>query len=283
MFTVSQQSLFGARRLFSLWAPLLTAGLLVSCVTTGPGGQKSFLMFGSDYEVALGADANAQILEQEKLLEDSIWQGYVSEIGQRIVKVCDRTDIAYSFGVIDSDQVNAFALTGGYIYFYTGLLRLMESESQLAAVMAHEISHVVARHGMKRVQKALIAQMGYAVVFGNSESSEVRDAALGLSLGMLFSEYSRAAESEADEYGILYMKNAGYNPNGAVEMFEHLGKAGEKDPNMFEKLTSSHPETKDRINRAQAQIQGFGALPTSLADGAARYQQMKKRLPEKKG
>lgn len=268
-------------RIAAVGAGLVIVALLTACVTTGPGGKTSLLLFGSDYEVGLGSSVNQQILEQEKLLDDSLWQGYVSGIGQRIVKVCDRTDIEYHFGVIDSDQVNAFALPGGYIYFYTGLLRIMDSEAQLAAVMAHEISHVVARHGMKRVQKALIAQLGYSVVFGDSESSQVRDAALAISLNLLFSEYSRAAESEADQYGILYMKNAGYNPQGAVEMFTRLAAAGEHDPNMFEKMMSSHPQTQDRINRATAQIQGFGQLPGGLETGASRYSEMLARLPEK--
>ncbi|MFQ5608427.1 MAG: hypothetical protein ACE5GA_10800 [Candidatus Zixiibacteriota bacterium] len=90
---------------------------LISCVTTGPGGKKSFLLIGSGEESAIGADMNKQIREESSLLDDSLWQDYINEVGQRIVAVCDRKDIEYHFAVIDSDQINAFALPGGYLYF----------------------------------------------------------------------------------------------------------------------------------------------------------------------
>ncbi|MBN4057086.1 M48 family metallopeptidase, partial [bacterium AH-315-J21] len=169
---------------------------------------------------------------------------------------------------------------GGYIYFYTGLLRIMDDEAQLAAVMSHEISHVVARHGMKRVQKGLVAQLGYAIVFGDSESSQVRDAAVGVGLSLVFAGYSRSAEAEADRYGIEYMSLAGYNPQGAVGMFEHLAEAGGRNANAFEKLVAGHPETQARIDNAESQIAAMGELSSGLRFNRSEYQRMKARLPE---
>ena len=127
---------------------------LISCATTGPGGNKSLIIIPTSQEVAIGEGMAQQVEEQEKVLPDVAWQNYVTEIGTKIVSVCDRKDIEYHFTVIESDVANAFAAPGGYVYFYTGLLRSMDNEAELAAVMAHEISHVVARHGIKRLQAA---------------------------------------------------------------------------------------------------------------------------------
>ena len=248
-----------------------------SCVTTGPGGKKSFMIIGSGQEVELGKGINEGILKDNELLDDSLWQAYVNEVGQKVVAVCDRKDIEYHFAVINSDQVNAFALPGGYLYFYTGLLKKMDNEAQMAAVISHEISHVVARHGMKRLQTALIAQLGYAIVFG-SESSQLTEAAVAIGMTLVFSGYSRSAEREADRYGILYMSEVGYNPEGAVQMFEVLAAAGERDPNVFEKLVASHPETQERINLARQQITQMAPLPENLTFSKDRYQTMKARL-----
>ncbi len=168
---------------------LVSSTVLFACVTTGPGGKKSFLIFGTSDEIAIGKRINEQVQVESTLLADPQWQKYITEIGEKIVAVSDRRDLQYHFAVIDSDQINAFALPGGYIYFYTGLLRIMDDEAQLAAVMSHEISHVVARHGMKRMQKGLIAELGYAVVFGNSGSTKVRDAAVGVGLSLAFAGY----------------------------------------------------------------------------------------------
>ncbi|HSH00370.1 MAG TPA: M48 family metallopeptidase, partial [candidate division Zixibacteria bacterium] len=165
------------------------------------------------------------------------------------------------------------------VYFYTGLLRLMDDESQLMAVMAHEVSHVVARHGMKRLQSALIAQMGYEVVFGRSGDSQVRDAAIAIGLTMVFSDYSRDAEREADQFGVHYMVKAGYDPRGALGMFQHLAAAGERNPNVFEKMLSSHPETQERIANVERQIANMGPLSPGLAQNRERYSRMKSRLP----
>ncbi len=258
---------------------VVSAVTLASCVTTGPGGKKSFLLIGTGEEVAIGAQMNIQIQTESQMLADSVWQNYITDIGNRIVAVSDRRELEYQFAVIESDQINAFALPGGYIYFYTGLLKLMDNEAQLAAVMSHEISHVVARHGMKRMQTALIANYGYSFVFGNSGSSKLRDAAAGIGLSLVFAGYSRSAEAEADRYGIGYMRLAGYNPQGAVGMFGHLAEAGASSSNVFEKLTAGHPDTQSRISNAKKQIAAMGELKGDLKFNREVYQRMKSRLP----
>ncbi len=262
---------------------ILCPALILSCATTGPGGKTSFIAIPTSQEVAIGAGMAEEIAKTEKVLGDSLWQKYLNEVGQKIVGVSDRKDITYYFTVIESDQVNAFAAPGGYVYFYTGLLREMKTESEMAAVMAHEISHVVARHSIKRVQTAMGAALAYDLVFGGDNPGAVVEAAVGIGLGLAFSGYSRDAEREADRFGIHYMVKAGYDPNGALAMFETLSRlGGSGSAGVFEKLASSHPDTQERIANARKQIAEMTPLPAGLTGGAARYQEMLKRLPLKK-
>jgi predicted Zn-dependent protease len=252
--------------------------LSVACVTTGPGGKTSLVLISSGQEVAIGAGMAEEIARTEKNLPDSAWQEYLSEVGQRIVAVCDRKDIEYSFTVIESEQINAFAAPGGFIYFYTGLLREMDSEAEMAAVMAHEVSHVVARHGAKRLQAALGVSLAYQLATGN-ESSEVLDAAVAIGMGLLFAGYSRDNEHEADGFGLTYLVRAGYDPHGMEAMLEKLATLGSKSSNVFERLTSSHPETQERIRNTKARIAGLPSLPPDLILGKDRYRAMLNRFP----
>jgi predicted Zn-dependent protease len=270
---------------FLLTALLLVFTSLVTCTTTGPGGKTSFIVIPTDQEVAIGAGMAEEVDKTEKALPDSVWQNYLNEVGQKIVAVSDRKDIKYHFTVIESDQVNAFAAPGGYVYFYTGLLREMKSESEMAAVMAHEISHVVGRHSVKRIQSAMGVALAYELVFGGGKkSSAAIDAAISIGMGLAFAGYSRDAEREADQFGIHYMVKAGYDPHGAVVMFETLARLGSEmgEAGVFDKLASSHPETQERIANANKQISEMGTLPQGLTKGESRYKSLLTRLPAKK-
>lgn len=261
----------------------LIVTFFLGCTTTGPGGKSSFIVIPTNQEVAIGAGMAKELSKTEKTLTDTLWQQYLNEVGQKIVGVCDRKDITYHFTVIESDQVNAFAAPGGYVYFYTGLLREMKTESEMAAVMAHEISHVVARHSIKRVQSAMGVALAYDLAFGGKNPGAAIDAAINIGLGLAFAGYSRDAEREADRFGIHYMVKAGYNPRGAVAMFETLARiGGAGSTGVFEKLASSHPETQERIANAKSQIAQMSPLPAGLASGQSRYETMLKRLPAKK-
>lgn len=268
------------RRVISTTAVALVFLLLSCTTTTGPGGQKSFIFIPVSQEVAIGQGMAEQLKQTEKALPDQQWQDYLTRVGKKIVSVCDRKDIEYHFTVIESDEINAFAAPGGYVYFYTGLLRNMENEGEMAAVMAHEISHVVARHGIKRLQTALGATMAYQLVFGESDS-KVLGAAIQVGLGLLFADYSRDAEREADRFGIEYMVRAGYNPDAAVTMFDklaRLGGGGGGGGGVWEKLASSHPNTQERITNARSQISAM-TVPGTALTGREEYQRMLKRLP----
>lgn len=266
-----------------IFALLALSILTLSCATTGPGGKQSLIIIPTSQEVAIGQGMAEQVEKEEKILADTVWQNYLNDVGQKIAAVSDRKDIKYYFKVIESDQINAFAAPGGYIYFYTGLLREMDNEGEMAAVMAHEISHVVGRHSIKRLQTALGVATAYQLVFGEDGTSDVLNVAIGVGMNLLMADYSRDNEREADQYGIHYMVKAGYDPQGAIGMFEKLAAlGGGGEYSVFEKLASSHPETQERIRNAKTQIASMQPLPTGLTLGQTRYEQMLKRLPAKK-
>ena len=253
------------------------AAILAGCVATGPEGKTSLVVIPTSQEVAIGQAMAQEISVTEKRLPDETWQSYLNEVGQKLVKVSDRKDIEYHFTVIESEQINAFAAPGGFVYFYTGLLRDMDNEAELAAVMAHEISHVVARHGAKRLQAALGVSLAYELVFGK-ESSQALQTAVGVGMSLLFAGYSRENEREADDYAVTYMVRSGYDPTAMETMFGKLASSG-TEQNAFEKLVSSHPETQERIRDTRAAVARKTPLPPNLTLGRERYQQMLRRLP----
>ena len=264
-------------KLLPFGASLILLLLVFACATTGPGGKQSVILIPTSTEISIGAGMDQQVRAEEKILADTLWQNYVNEVGQKIVAVCDRKDITYHFAVIESDAVNAFAAPGGYVFFYTGILKMMDSEAEMAAVMAHEVSHVVARHSIKRIQAAMGASILYELVMGEKNSQAV-DIAVNLGLGMAFAGYSRSAENEADSYGVTYMTRAGYNPAAAVSMFKKLAASSSGESNFFEQLFADHPETQERIANVEAQIKGMNTQNSSLVYNADRYRQMKARL-----
>ncbi len=263
-----------------LW--MMTAVIIIaSCATTGPGGQKSLILISTNQEMSIGQEMDQQLRGTDTILADPVWQEYINDLGQRIVAVSDRNDLPFHFAVIESDQINAFAAPGGYVYFYTGLIREMDKESELAAVMAHEISHVVARHSIRQLQTAMGTSVVLQLALG--KKSENTQALAGAALGIMMSGYSRAHETEADKFGAIYMARAGWNPNGMLLMFDKLNQlSGSHQMDLFEMLAASHPATDDRIAATKAEIAGMGNSLSGLVMDTPRFQQMKKRLPPKK-
>ncbi len=249
---------------------------ITGCITTGPGGKKSFIIIPTSVEVDIGKQVATDVESTEKLLNNAEVQNYVNKIGQKIAKVCDRKDVKYKFKVLDSDEINAFACPGGYIYIYSGLLKIMDNEAQLAAVLGHEIGHVVARHSIQRLQIIygynILMEFALADKMSNTARQMV-DAATGL----ILQGYGRENEYDADEYGILYEKKAGYNPEGMIQLFEKFKTLEGKPPTYFDKLLASHPPAKDRINNGNQQIKKIGGanLPFYTEEFVAIKDQLK--------
>jgi len=268
-----------SRKYFRCGLLIILGTILLSCATTGPGGKKSFILISESQEIELGESVSQQVLEQEKPLTDDQWQSYLTEVGKKVVAVSDRSALPFHFTVLDNDQINAFATPGGYLFFYTGILRMMESEDELAAVMAHEISHVVGRHSVKTIQTYYGGAIAANILLGDQADKEIGKIT-EIVFGLALRGYGRSNEHEADQYGLHYMTKAGYNPQAMVTMFEKLASAsGDRESNFFEGLLSTHPDTKDRISRMKNQI---AAMPPENANRPlikSKYAQMKSRLP----
>ena len=247
----------------------------ISCVTTGPGGKTDFIFISTAEEVEIGRQVAAEVESQEKLLKDKSVQTYVNNVGQKIARVSDRNDIEYTFKVIDKKEINAFACPGGFIYIYTGLLETLDNEAQLAAVLAHEVSHLVARHSIKKLQNIYGYSILAQIALGDKAEGAAGDI-VNVAASLILQGYSRDNEFEADRYGILYAKNAGYNPKGMIEVFEKFKKMQGSRPPSILVLLSSHPPAEDRIERAETEIKNV--LGTGLPYYEDRYKDIKSLL-----
>ena len=254
----------------------LTLLISTACVTTGPGGKKDFILISTQQEVEIGKEVAADVEKKEKVLQDPVVTNYVNQIGQGIVKVSDRKNLRYTFKVLENDEVNAFALPGGYLYIYTGLLKLMKNEAQLAGVLAHEVSHVVGRHGVKRLQKVYGLQILLDIALGR-KTSATRVVIEGASI-VILQGHGRGMEFEADDFGTDYAYKAGHNPEGMVQLLEILKSLEGNPPSTLKKILSSHPPTTERIAKVKTKIERFAPSPKNRPLGEAAYQVMKERL-----
>jgi predicted Zn-dependent protease len=224
--------------------------MITTCARAPETGRLQFIMVGDDTMNKLGADAYQEIQETEKISEDPRLNEIVKHVGSRIAAASDRTDYEWEFIVIDdSTMVNAFALPGGKVAVYTGILPIAQTEAGLAVVMGHEVAHATARHGAERVSQQLGASLVLnAAQFGlrNNENRGIIMAGIGLgaTVGVLL-PYSRTHESEADKIGIRYMARAGYDPREAPRFWQRMNEsAGGKRPPAF---LSTHPTPEKRV------------------------------------
>lgn len=233
-----------------LLATLTLAVLAASCVKTPVTGRRAFILLSEDEETKLGADAYKEALEKEKICGDNATQSLVKGLGNDIAAAADREKWDWQYKVIDSPKtMNAFALPGGKVAVYTGILKPAQNEAGLAAIMGHEAAHAVARHGAQRVSQALLVQAGLSAASLSVNDPKQREAILGglgagAALGILL-PFSRENESEADEIGVIYMARAGYDPREAVKFWERFKKAtgGGGTPEFL----STHPAPSSRI------------------------------------
>ena len=236
-------------------------------------------------DIQLGRQAAAEIRKQVDVVDNQALQNYVSEVGQKLASQPEAGDYPYSFTLINDESINAFALPGGPVFIHSGLLKAADSEAEFAGVLAHEISHVVLRHGTNQASKANLVQLP-AVLAGtaignNGALAQLGQLGLGFGVNALLLKYSRTAEKQADATGARIMAGAGYNPLAMADFFEKLEAEGGSRPPAF---LSSHPNPGNRVTFVQAEIQ---ALPASgpYNAGTGEFQQMKKfvaQLPPSK-
>jgi len=217
---------------------------------------KGVNLFSLEREISLGKGLAQEVERSSKLIDDPVVTEYVNRVGQNLVRNSD-AKVPFTIKVIDSDEVNAFALPGGFFYVNSGLILRAQEESELAGVMAHEIAHVAARHGTKNATKGEIMQWASipAMIFiPYSLAGYAMYQGLNLAIPLTFLKFSRDAEKEADFLGLQYMYKAGYDPNSYVTFFERIQADEKRRPGTIPKVFSTHPPTPDRIENTQKEI-----------------------------
>jgi predicted Zn-dependent protease len=213
--------------------------------------------YSLEKEIALGKQLAQEVERQSKVIDDPVIAEYVNRVGQNLVRNSD-AKVPFTIKVLDTEEVNAFALPGGFFFVNSGLILKADCEAELAGVMAHEIAHVAARHGTRQATKGELAQIGMiaasiVVPYTMAGYGAMQGANLLIPMGFL--KFSRSMEAEADFLGLQYMYKAGYDPTSFVDFFEKIQTMEKKKPGSVSKLFASHPMTDDRIKKAQDEIQ----------------------------
>ena len=224
------------------------------------GADKVFGWFGGsqEKEMQIGRQLAMEVEQQAKLVDDPVVAEYVNRVGQNIVLHSD-AKIPFTIKVIDSDEVNAFALPGGFFYVNRGLILAADNEAELAGVMAHEIAHVAARHAMENQGKGSMLQYGLlaGMIFTGGIGGAVLQNTAGLAQMLAFFKFSRGAEGEADRLGVQYLYASGYDPTAMSTMFEKLASQNRKKPGTLSKLFTSHPQSIDRRDESLQLVARF--------------------------
>jgi len=213
--------------------------------------KEEIMIYGTEKEVKIGSKVAEKFEANYEIIDDVDVNERVQNILKRIVKVCDRKDVVYFIKVVNKDYANAISLPGGYIYIFKGIIDRVETDDQLAGVIAHEVAHITARHGIKRLQSA------YGALFLQVLSSQT-DAARGVNLALtsLFLEYSQEAEFEADKLSVKYLRNAGYDPKGTLEFLGKLKEEKKKEPLKQFSYWRTHPHISQRMAVVNQEITG---------------------------
>src|SRR6266542_3268022 len=233
---------------------------------------------GTEKEVRIGRQVAAEVDKEAKFVDDPIITEYVNRVGLNIVLHSD-AKVPFTIKVIDSDEVNAFALPGGFFYVNKGLILAADNEAELAGVMAHEIGHVAARHAMENQTKATFLEylaLGGSIFLGGIPGLIYQNTA-GLGLLGAFMKFSRSAEEEADKLGVQYMYAAGYDPTAMATMFEKLEAKNKKKPGLIARAFASHPAPPERRAAALALAARFPEREEYVIS-SSEFQKVKARL-----
>lgn len=265
--------------LFKFLLLILPVMVLTACSTNQATGRNQFTgLMSADSEAKIGAEEHQKILAQfGGAVEDAKLRNYVTKIGQKIVPHTERKDVTYTFTLLDSPVVNAFALPGGYVYVTRGILTLANSEAELAAVIAHEIGHVTARHSAERYSTSVLTGLGATIL---SAAINVQGASQALNLGanLYLSSYSRSQEHEADDLGVRYLSRAKYDPTAMAGFLRSLEASSALEALETGRNTktpsylSTHPVTAERVTRS---AQAAASYPQQAAlDNRLTYMKM---------
>ena len=238
---------------------------------------KGLNFYSLEKEIGLGKSMAQEVERQAKVIEDPQIAEYVNRLGQNLVRNSD-AKVPFTIKVLDTDDVNAFALPGGFFFVNSGLILQASSEAELAGVMAHEIAHVAARHGTRQASRGELAEYGtLPLIFAGGWTGYAIYQAAGVAIPIGFLRFSRGFESEADMLGLQYLYKSGYDPLAFVDFFEKIETMEKKKPGTLDKVFSTHPMTEDRIKAAQENIQSLAPRPEYVLD-TSEFQGVKSRL-----
>lgn len=265
-----------SRSVTGVVAACVSAAVLVapacSVLEVEEGG---FNLMSIEDEWAMREDFKRQVAKEYRLVTDSQALSYVNGLGDRLVRQTPMANLAWDFGIVDDPGINAFNLPGGLVYVNKGLIEAADSLDELTAVLGHEIAHGTSRHGTQLMTR----QYGLSVLAGvllGSDASQREEMIASLVGSGILSRYGRDAEREADRLGIGYSHAAGYDPEGAVRMFQTLLELRQRRPSAVEQWFSSHPLTEERVAEARAIA---AQLPRgNLTQDTTEYQGFRRRL-----
>ncbi|HUB03330.1 MAG TPA: M48 family metallopeptidase [Terriglobales bacterium] len=242
------------------------------------GGRGLGDWYSLETEIKVGKQYSMQVDNSVKMVTDPVVNEYVNRIGQNLVRNSD-AQVPFTIKVIDSDEINAFALPGGFFYVNSGLILAADEEAELAGVMAHEIAHVCARHAMRQMTRYNMAQIATIplIFVGGGIGYAVYEGA-GLGLPLTFMKFQRNFEAEADFLGLQYMYKTGYDPQAFISFFEKIQAKEKKKPGAVAKAFASHPQTPDRIEASQKEIETILPAKAQYIVSTSEFDDVKARL-----
>jgi len=243
------------------------------------GGRGLGDWYSTETEMKMGKQYAMMVEQTARLIPDPVINEYVNRIGQNLVRNSD-AKVPFTIKVIDSDEINAFALPGGFFYVNSGLILAADEEAELAGVMAHEIAHVAARHQMQQMTRLQYANMATIplIFVGSWGVYQAASLAMNLALPITFMKFSRGFESEADYLGVQYMYKAGYDPQAFISFFEKIEAKDKKKPGTLAKAFASHPPTPDRIEHTQQEIKRILPTQPQYIVSTSEFDSVKARL-----
>ena len=236
--------------------------------------------YSLEKEIALGKQLAMEVERSAKVIDDPVIAEYVNRVGQNIVRNSD-AKVPFTIKVLDSEEVNAFALPGGFFFVNSGLVLKADNEAELAGVMAHEIAHVALRHGTKQATRGEIAQIGMivaSIATGYGWTGYAIRQAAGLAIPIGFLQFSKTMEKEADYMGLQYLYKSGYDPTAFVDFFEKIETMEKKKPGTMAKVFATHPMTDDRIVNSQREIQRILLAKPEYVLNTSEFNDVKNRL-----
>lgn len=241
---------------------------------------KGVNFYSIEREIRLGKRMAQDVERHSKIVDDPIIAEYVNRVGQNLVRSSD-AKVPFTIKLIDSSDVNAFALPGGFFFVNSGLMLRAESESELAGVMAHEIAHVAARHGTRQATKGQLVQFASIplLFIGGWTGYGIYQASSFL-IPMTFLKFSRTMESEADFLGVQYLYKAGYDPTSFIDFFEKMLADEKRRPGTMSKLFRSHPPHGSRIRKTQRNIDSLLPTKSEYVVNTSEFLQVRARLEQ---